>query len=262
MDGKGKAINQLQQIDAELAALLVDLADYGIEPSALGALRSTLHEMRATIRALWQGIEHSQLSPDDQSFLRLLIGERLRLASQFNVDLGKDFAAGRIRTDQLGLSTYLRVLNQTMDELDVLLGSRQAEPAAWSQTSRNRAAPRTVLLVEDEDTLRNMIRAFLEALGWRVLEASRGVEAIQLARAHAGEIDLLLTDIEMSGMSGWQLAERVLELETRIRVLYMSGGISLSEWTDSKQKQALSHFIQKPFQLEELRALLRVILSE
>lgn len=102
LGSKGKAIDQLQQIATELAAFLVDLEDYGFEPSPLGALRNTLHGMHATIRTFWQGIEHSQLSPDDQSLLRLLIGEWLWHASQFNVDLGKDFAAGRIRNDQQG----------------------------------------------------------------------------------------------------------------------------------------------------------------
>lgn len=126
MDGKGKAIDQLQQVDAELAALLVDLENYGLQPSALEALRGTLRDIHATIRALWQGIEHSQLSPDGQSFLRLLIGERLRHASQFNVELAKDFAAGRIRTDQQGLSTYVRVLNEIMEQLDLTLDSRKA----------------------------------------------------------------------------------------------------------------------------------------
>ena len=58
----------------------------------------------------------------------MLIDEQMRRASQLNEDIGKGFEAGHIRTDQQALSTYLRVLNEVMTQLDITLGSRKVEP--------------------------------------------------------------------------------------------------------------------------------------
>lgn len=198
----------------------------------------------------------------NRTFLELLIKEQMRRASQLSVDLNKNLAAGRIRTDQQGLSTYLRVLNQTMEQLDVLFGSSQAQSLGLEALPRNSPAPRTVLIVDDVDMLREMVRGFLESLGIRVLEASSAAKAIRVARSHADSLDLLLTDVEMPRISGWELAEKIAVLKPGIRILYMSAGISLQEWTDSKQKVAHSYFIQKPFRLEELRDLMWVIFSK
>jgi hypothetical protein len=127
LDRRTEAIDKLQNIHAELATLLVELENYDIEKNTLGILRNTLHEMLATVRTLWQGIERSWLSPDNQAFLALLIDEQMRRASRLNADISKDFEAGRIRTDQEGLSTYLLALNTAMEQLDLMLGSRRAE---------------------------------------------------------------------------------------------------------------------------------------
>jgi hypothetical protein len=127
LDRRTEAIDKLQNIHAELATLLVELENYDIEKNTLGILRNTLHEMLATVRTLWQGIELSWLSPDNQAFLALLIDEQMRRASRLNADISKDFEAGRIRTDQEGLSTYLLALNTAMEQLDLMLGSRRAE---------------------------------------------------------------------------------------------------------------------------------------
>jgi hypothetical protein len=128
LDPRTKAIDQLQNIHAELAELLVELESYGIEKNALGILRNTLHEMLATVRTLWQGIERSQLTPDNRAFLALLIEEQMQRASRLNADISKDFEAGRIRTDQEGLSAYLLVLNQIMKQFDLTFHSRKAKP--------------------------------------------------------------------------------------------------------------------------------------
>jgi CheY-like chemotaxis protein len=81
----------------------------------------------------------------------------------------------------------------------------------------------TVLLVEDEDSLREISREVLAGNGYRVLEASDGTAAIAVARAHAGPIHLLLTDVVMPGISGRELAETLLPTRAEMRVLYMSG---------------------------------------
>jgi len=121
---------------------------------------------------------------------------------------------------------------------------------------------KTVLLVDDLDILRKMVRDFLVSLGMQVLEASNAAEAVHTAESHSGKIDLLLTDVEMPGMSGWHLAPKIARLKPGIRILYMSAGISQQVWNDSKEKPVGAYFIQKPFRLEELKALLMAILSE
>jgi two-component system cell cycle sensor histidine kinase/response regulator CckA len=128
--------------------------------------------------------------------------------------------------------------------------------------TRNLDLSKTVLLVEDLDSLRKMIRGFLESLGIEVLEASNAAEAIRTASSHPGTIDLLLTDIEMPGMSGWHLAPKIARLKPGIRIVYMSAGIGLEAWNDAKEKSLGTFFIQKPFRLEELQALLVTIFSE
>jgi len=81
----------------------------------------------------------------------------------------------------------------------------------------------TILLVEDEDDVRELTREILEMAGYTVLEAAPGDEALRLCRDSARPIDLLLTDVVMPQMSGPELARRILELRPRTKVVYMSG---------------------------------------
>jgi CheY-like chemotaxis protein len=120
---------------------------------------------------------------------------------------------------------------------------------------------KTVLLVEDLDILREMIREFLESLGFDVLEAASAAEAIHAAQSHLGTIDLLLTDMEMPGMSGQDLAPKIAALKPGIHILYMSAGMSLEEWNGLKDKPIGAYFIQKPFRLQELKMQLLFIFS-
>jgi CheY-like chemotaxis protein/GAF domain-containing protein len=81
----------------------------------------------------------------------------------------------------------------------------------------------TILLVEDEPELRELTEEMLTVQGYRVLPARDAEEALQIAAAHPGGIDLLLTDVVMPRMSGRVLVERLVEARPGVRVLYMSG---------------------------------------
>jgi len=81
----------------------------------------------------------------------------------------------------------------------------------------------TILLVENEPALRELMRRFLEGSGYRVVSAANGDEAIAAGARHSTPIDLLLTDVVMPGMSGFALANRIAELRAETKILYVSG---------------------------------------
>ena len=85
------------------------------------------------------------------------------------------------------------------------------------------AGSETILLVEDDESVRLLIRRTLEKSGFQVLEAESGERAIRVSEEYDGTIDLLLTDVVMPKMSGWKVAERVRGQRAGIEVLYMSG---------------------------------------
>jgi CheY-like chemotaxis protein len=86
-----------------------------------------------------------------------------------------------------------------------------------------RVAVETVLVVDDEARLRQLVDTILRRKGYSVLTAASPAEALQLSAQHGGKIDLLLTDVVMPGMNGRLLAARLVERRPGLRVLYMSG---------------------------------------
>ncbi len=115
-------------------------------------------------------------------------------------------------------------------------GSPVAAPGAKPQ--------QTLLLVEDEDAVRSAVRNWLEQVGYRVLEASGGEDALHLAAAHDGPIHLMLTDVMMPGMTGWRLTEELARTRDPIPVIYMSGYPNPAHPFDQADGPA---FLQKPF---------------
>jgi PAS domain S-box-containing protein len=105
---------------------------------------------------------------------------------------------------------------------------------------------RTVLLVEDSDTVRELTRNILEITGYDVLEAVSPEDAIRLCESHEGEIHLLLTDVVMPGMSGRDLSDWVRPVRPGMKVLYMSGYTD-EAIVDQGILNAGIHFIPKPF---------------
>ena len=86
----------------------------------------------------------------------------------------------------------------------------------------------TVLLVEDEPSIRQLMRRMLESHGYTLLEARNGDEALSLAEEYTTPIHLLLTDVVMPKMDGFQLAIRLTQLYTETRVLFLSGHAGMS----------------------------------
>ena len=110
----------------------------------------------------------------------------------------------------------------------------------------------TVLLVEDEKPLRELIRDVLGSMGCTVLEATTGEHAIEIVRERGGEIDVVLTDVIMPKMNGFELSRRVADVCPGVKVLFMSG-YSDEMLARHDQPGLQASFIQKPFKPEELR---------
>jgi PAS domain S-box-containing protein len=132
-------------------------------------------------------------------------------------------------------------------------------PAVEAPVDRSVPARGTVLLAEDEDAVRRVVAIALRRRGYVVLEASGGDDALRVAAAHDGPIDLLVTDEMMPGMRGTQLASELVSRRAGLRVLFMSG------YTDrvppgSTYDGAPSAFIAKPFSHEQLLQIVATLL--
>jgi CheY-like chemotaxis protein len=117
-----------------------------------------------------------------------------------------------------------------------------------------------VLVVEDEDGIREVATRILSQWGYHVLTASRGDEAIEIARAHDGPIHLLVTDVIMPGMLGKEVAERLLAMRPTLRVMYMSG-YAQPVLGSSNTLPSDMVLIEKPFSERELLAKVREALG-
>jgi PAS domain S-box-containing protein len=118
----------------------------------------------------------------------------------------------------------------------------------------------TVLLVEDEDTVRALAKDSLEKCGYTVLAASQGEEALELSARHPGAIHLLLADVVMPGMGGRQLAERLAADRPGLKVLYMSGYLD-DEIVRLGVLEANTPFLHKPFKPVALARTVREVLD-
>jgi PAS domain S-box-containing protein len=118
------------------------------------------------------------------------------------------------------------------------------------------APSRTVLLAEDDPALREVVSILLQELGYRVMAASSGPEAIRMAEKHAGTIDLLLSDVVMPEMNGRELADRLHQKDPRLKVLFVSGYTEDVVFRQGRLASGTS-FLQKPVTKKDLDQTLR-----
>jgi two-component system cell cycle sensor histidine kinase/response regulator CckA len=122
------------------------------------------------------------------------------------------------------------------------------------------SAPITVLLVEDEDSVRTVTRRILERDGFRVLEARSGSEGMAAAKSSTSPIDLLITDVLLPDIGGGEVAREIVKVQPQIRVLYLSG-YSDETLIDQGIAAVPGNFIQKPFSSDVLRKCIRSLLE-
>jgi PAS domain S-box-containing protein len=120
-----------------------------------------------------------------------------------------------------------------------------------------RGGDETILLVEDDNFLRPSVRQTLTHLGYRVLEASNGIEALEVWKKHRDEIHLLLTDMVMpGGITGKELSVRLLQENPKLKVVYASGYSAEIISHDFPLKEGVN-FLTKPFQAQKLAQIIR-----
>jgi len=125
---------------------------------------------------------------------------------------------------------------------------------------RDQAAS-TLLVVDDEEMVRRLAARMLVSLGYGVLEASGGQEAVRVLQRMASRISAVLTDIAMPGIGGRQLGATIAECWPQIRVLYMSG-FPARRMVNEGALDPTQPFIQKPFTSEQLGRKVRDLLSD
>ena len=105
----------------------------------------------------------------------------------------------------------------------------------------------TVLIVEDEPILRDLMRRILEKRDYRVLVAENGASAVDVARAQTEGIDLLITDIVMPGVDGFEVADQLTDIHPTLRVLFLTGYAADSEYVNDRLESDQSAMLLKPF---------------
>ena len=175
----------------------------------------------------------------------------------------------------LGLSTVYGMVKQSGGDIWVysepgqgttfkLYFPRVLEPASPGLTEDPRhprpGGDETVMLVEDEAQVRDLEARILRQLGYTVLAAANGAEAMDTSRAYSGEISLLVTDVVMPKMSGKQVADALLSSRPGLRILYLSGYTENTVVHHGVLDSGVD-FLTKPFSREALARKIREILS-
>ncbi|MDX2261871.1 MAG: PAS domain S-box protein [Gemmatimonadales bacterium] len=174
----------------------------------------------------------------------------------------------------LGLSTVYGIVRQSGGAIDFesALGSgttfRIYLPLSREETRPNGAVPasaptsgsETILLVEDEEAIRQVAKRVLERAGYLVVEATNGVEALEVVRTRTTPIHLVMTDLVMPTMSGTELAARLAESHPGLRVL-LTSGYSTEALGDDFALDAHVNFLGKPYTVKELLTEVRRVLD-
>ena len=175
--------------------------------------------------------------------------------------LGLSTVFGIVTTCGGGIDVWSQVGHGTTFDLYFPRVNPQATTAdATAPQGRLRQGSETILLVEDDSGVRNLVRHELVKTGYQVIEAKNGVEACLTATQQSYHVDLLLTDVVMPGMNGRELAQHLSVIKPNLRVLFMSGyldDISVNSGMDPHR----TTFLQKPFTPDLLLRTVRALLD-
>jgi len=140
------------------------------------------------------------------------------------------------------------------------IGARM-EPGILMNTNTESLMKQTILLVEDEEMVRELMCEVLEREGYEVLPCAHPKDGIDASLRYPGRIDLLLTDVVMPGMNGREMATRIQEILPELRVVFMSG-YTEHVLLQGGQVDGQFEYLQKPFTLQALTQKLTRVLGE
>jgi PAS domain S-box-containing protein len=149
-------------------------------------------------------------------------------------------------------TTFKIYLPQVTAEID--------KPSAEGEKKRSARGSETILFVEDEQSVRELVRDYLVGAGYCMLEASDGIQAIKVAAAHPGPIHMLITDVVMPHLNGPELATKLAAERPALRVLFISGYTDDTVFRHGVLEGGVA-FLQKPFNLKALAQKIREVLS-
>jgi two-component system, cell cycle sensor histidine kinase and response regulator CckA len=250
---------QIEQVILNLVINAADAMPLGGKLT-LSAANVLLNESR---------LDHVSAQPESRSFVRLIVSDTgVGMSPEIKARIFDPFFTTKERGKGtgLGLATVYGVVNQASGHIHV-----ESEPGqgttfhvvfpkceSFFESSVQKGASfretrgsETILVVDDQDSLRELLCEVLRRNGYTVLSADNGREALRLAHEHAEPIDLVITDMVMPKMGGRELAEALRALRRHTKILYMSGYAEKTE----DVKELLSHgysFIEKPFTPDEL----------
>ncbi len=146
-------------------------------------------------------------------------------------------------------------------EFTIFLPAITEKIITQKQTPKTIKGVATILAVDDEKHVRNLTKAQLEKIGYKVISAGDGPEAIEIFKKHMNKIDIVLLDVVMPGMSGKETFKALKKLKKDIKVVLVSG-YSQENYSEEIASEDISAFLQKPFRLHEISDLLQKILRK
>lgn len=207
------------------------------------------------------GLLASRMAHDFNNMLSVISGYSELLMEELEPSSSQHAAAAQIHTAATRAASWT-------GQLLIMTGGTgpgaEADPAAGADPKPIEPEPaqqQTVLLVDDQESVRDVVSLILNDAGYAVLTASGGAEALAVAASHAGRVDLLLTDMVMpGGMNGRELAAALAGLYPGLPVILMSGYTDDANVRDAISRRELA-FIPKPFRPGELLRTVREVMA-
>ena len=238
-EGRIRVITSNEEIDAEFVKSQSDLTPgpyvcLAVEDDGEGMDEETLNKIF------------------DPFYTTKFIGRGLGMASVYGIIRNH---GGSISVDSdLGKGTVVRIYFPAFEDKEEELSKKPAEEA------RVISGEGTILVIEDEETVMNVIRDILDKLGYRMLEAKTGKEAIEIAETFDGQIDLALLDIKLPDIWGDVVYPLIMKARPKLKVIVCSG-YSIDGPAQEILDAGAQDFIQKPFSVKELSQKLGEILD-
>jgi len=227
----------------------------------LDALSARLHGVKQAGRYVMLAVEDTGCGMDAQTQTRAFEPFFTTKERGKGTGLGLSTVYGIVEQSGGFISLYSEPGKGTVFKICFPRVDETGEPASKAPASAEvPCGTETVLLVEDEPAIRSLLAGALRQVGYHVLEAKHGVEALLIGSQHDGSVELLLTDVVMPQMNGRELAEQLATVRPGLKVLYMSA------YTDDAVilrgvVQSGAAFLQKPFSMEALARRVREVLD-